>query len=126
MVGWHHQLNGHESEHTPGNRELQEGQGSLACCSPWGRKELDTTEQQQFPPLQNGDNVSIQRKSRRTIFRLLCTSYDYCFYFHHSLLIINYMPGIVLSRGGHSPAQGRGALTNQHAKADGANCYVET
>ena len=42
MVGWHHQLNGHESEQTPGDTE---GQGSLACCSPWGRDELDTTEQ---------------------------------------------------------------------------------
>ena len=38
MVGWHHQLNGHEFEQTPGDSE---GQGSLACCSPWGRKELD-------------------------------------------------------------------------------------
>ena len=33
MVGWHHQLNGHESEQTPGDSE---GQGSLVCCSPWG------------------------------------------------------------------------------------------
>ena len=41
MVGWHHQLNGHESEQTGGD---DEGQGSLACCSPWGHKELDTTE----------------------------------------------------------------------------------
>ena len=41
MVGWHHRLNGHESEHTPGDGE---GQGSLACCSPRGRKALDTTE----------------------------------------------------------------------------------
>ena len=40
MVGWHHRLNGHESEQAPG----VDGQGSLACCSPWGRKELDTTE----------------------------------------------------------------------------------
>jgi len=40
MVGWHHQLNGHEFEQTMGDRE---GQGSLACCSPRGRKELDTT-----------------------------------------------------------------------------------
>ena len=43
MVGWHCQLNGHEFERTPGDSE---GQGSLACCSPWGCKELDTTEQQ--------------------------------------------------------------------------------
>ena len=41
MVGWHHQLNGREFERTPGDDERQ---GCLACCSPWGRKELDTTE----------------------------------------------------------------------------------
>ena len=42
MVGWHHQLNGHEYEQALGDGE---GQGSLACCSPWGRKESDTAEQ---------------------------------------------------------------------------------
>ena len=42
MVGWHHRLNGHEFEQTAGDSE---GQGSLVCCSPWGHKELDTTEQ---------------------------------------------------------------------------------
>ena len=41
MVGWHHQLNGSESEQTLGDTE---GQGGLACCSPRGRKESDTTE----------------------------------------------------------------------------------
>ena len=41
MVGWHHLLNGHEFEQAPG---VGDGQGSLACCSPWGRKKLDTTE----------------------------------------------------------------------------------
>ena len=41
MVGWHHQLNGHESEQAPGDGE---GQGSLAHCSPWGQKESDMTE----------------------------------------------------------------------------------
>ena len=35
MVGWHHQFNGHEFEQTAGDRE---GQGSLTCCSPWGRR----------------------------------------------------------------------------------------
>ena len=40
-VGWHHRLNGHEFEQTS---EDSEGQGSLACCSPWGLKESDTTE----------------------------------------------------------------------------------
>ena len=42
IVGWHHRHNGHESEQTPGDRR---GEGSLACCSPRGCKELDTTEQ---------------------------------------------------------------------------------
>ena len=41
MVGWHHRLNGHESEQAPG---VGDGQGGLVCCSPWGHKELDTTE----------------------------------------------------------------------------------
>ena len=41
MVEWHHQLNEHEFEQAP---EDGEGQGRLACCSPWGHKELDTTE----------------------------------------------------------------------------------
>ena len=41
MAGWHHWLDGHESEWTPG---VGDGQGSLACCDSWGRKESDTTE----------------------------------------------------------------------------------
>ena len=41
MVGWHHQLDGCEFEQAPG---VGDGQGSLACCSPWGHKESDTTE----------------------------------------------------------------------------------
>ena len=40
-VGWHHRLNGHEFEQALG---VGDGQGSLACCSPWGRKESDMTE----------------------------------------------------------------------------------
>ena len=40
MVGWHHRLDGHEFEQAPGDGE---GQGSLACCSPWGCQELYTT-----------------------------------------------------------------------------------
>ena len=42
MVGWHHQLNGHEFEQVLGDGE---GQGGLVCCSPWGHKESDMTEQ---------------------------------------------------------------------------------
>ena len=41
MVEWHHQLNGHEFEQSPG---VGDGQGGLACCSPCGHKELDMTE----------------------------------------------------------------------------------
>ena len=41
MGGWHHRLNGHEFEQAPG---VGEGQGSLVCCSPRGRKEMDVTE----------------------------------------------------------------------------------
>ena len=42
MVEWHHRLDGHEFEQALG---VGDGQGSLACCSQWGRKELDRTEQ---------------------------------------------------------------------------------
>ena len=41
MVGWYHQLGGHEFEQALGDGE---GQGSLVCCGSWGRKELDMTE----------------------------------------------------------------------------------
>ena len=41
MAGWHHWLDGRESEWTPG---VDDGQGGLACCDSWGRKESDTTE----------------------------------------------------------------------------------
>ena len=42
MVGWHHQLDGHEFEQAPG---IGDGQGSLVWCNSWGHKELDTIEQ---------------------------------------------------------------------------------
>ena len=41
MDGWHYQLDGHEFEQAPGDGE---GQGSLACCSPWGCKEQEMTQ----------------------------------------------------------------------------------
>ena len=47
MVGWHHRLNGHEFEQALG---VGDGQGSLACYSPWGRKQWDTTEQLIYLP----------------------------------------------------------------------------
>ena len=41
IIGWHHLLNGNEFEQSLGDDDRQ---GSLTCCSPWGHKELDTTE----------------------------------------------------------------------------------
>ena len=55
MAGWHHQINGHEFEQALGDGE---GQGSLACCSPWGHKELDTTEQL------NNKNLSLPQEEK--------------------------------------------------------------
>ena len=43
MVGWHHRFNPHKFEKTPGDSE---GQGNLACCSPWGCKESDIATEQ--------------------------------------------------------------------------------
>ena len=57
MVGWHHWLNEHEFEQTPGDSK---GQGSVACCSPWGHKELDRTYQ-----LNNNNNLIAPIKNGR-------------------------------------------------------------
>ena len=54
MVGWHLWLNGHEFEWTPG---VGDGQGGLACCSPWGPKESDTTEQLNWTELKDHINT---------------------------------------------------------------------
>ena len=50
MVGWHHWLNGHECEQALG---AGDGQGSLACCSPWGHKESDMTERLNWTEMNN-------------------------------------------------------------------------
>ena len=54
MVGCHHQLDGHEFEQAPG---VGDGWGSLACCSPWGCKESDTTEWLNWIELKVQDSV---------------------------------------------------------------------
>ena len=54
MVGWHHWLDGDEFEQTPRDSG---GQGSLACCSPWGCKELDTTERLNWTDLNCSDQM---------------------------------------------------------------------
>ena len=53
MVGWHHQLNGHEFEQA---LRVSDGQGRLACCTPWGHKELDMTEQLNLTETKNDLN----------------------------------------------------------------------
>ena len=64
MIGWHHQLNGHEFEQTPRDGE---GQGSLACCSPWSCKESDTTEQlNDHPGREGGSEEKITENTERT------------------------------------------------------------
>ena len=54
MVGWHHRLDGHEFEQALG---VGDGQGGLVCCSPWGCKESDTTEQLMF--YENNSTVKV-------------------------------------------------------------------
>jgi len=63
MVGWHHWLTGHEFQQAPG---VGDGQGSLACCSPWGPKELEhdwVIEQQQNS--KNNDHGHYHRGQRQ-------------------------------------------------------------
>ena len=66
MVGWHHRLNGHEFEQASG---VGDGQGSLLCCSPWGHKELGTTEQTELllglPGGSGGKESTYQGRSHR-------------------------------------------------------------
>ena len=59
MAGWHHRLNGCEFEWTPGDGD---GQGGLACCDSWGRKESDTTERLNWTGL-NKDNGGLLQKA---------------------------------------------------------------
>ena len=58
MAGWHHLLDGHESEWTPG---VVDGQGGLACCDSWGHKESDTTERLNWTVL-NWSNLACMHK----------------------------------------------------------------
>ena len=67
MVGWHHRLNGHESEQTLGDSE---GQGSLACCSPWGRKESDMTQRRKNSKTKVGQHAKTHEKGARLGFLL--------------------------------------------------------
>ena len=69
MAGWHHGLNGRESERIPGDGD---GQGGLVCCNSWGRRESDTTEQLNLTELrQRFESVIliISKEQNETILR---------------------------------------------------------
>ena len=59
MVGWHHQLNGHEFEQASG---VGDGQGSLESCSPWSHKELNTTKQLNWTYYRNENSFLIAKE----------------------------------------------------------------
>ena len=72
MAGWHHRLNAHESGWTLG---AGDGQGGLACCSSWGRKESDTTERLNWTELKRLDlNSSNYKKKIVTVWWWMLTS----------------------------------------------------
>ena len=60
MVGWHHRLNGHDFEQVLG---AGDGQGSLACCSPWGCKEWDTTKRRNWLKLEFRTKFTMQQRN---------------------------------------------------------------
>ena len=89
MAGWHHWLDGRESEWTPG---VGDGQGGLACCDSRGRKELDTTEQLNWTELKRMCilllNSILQMKIRAFWLIMLLTSFIFLPFF--SLCSVNY------------------------------------
>ena len=68
MVGWHHRLDGYQFEETPGDDERH---GSLACCSPWGCKEMDLNEQL--------NNKSFRKKYNSHQGELFLQKFETCF-----------------------------------------------
>ena len=76
MVGWHHPLDGREFEWTPG---VGDGQGDLACCDSWGRKESDTTEWLNWTELNYSMDLDLCiQQLLSTLFEIL---YTYSFFF---------------------------------------------
>ena len=72
MAGWHHWLDGHESEWTPG---VGDGQGGLACCDSWGRKELDTTERLNWTELIPSSCTNKRKEMSESRWISLCAYY---------------------------------------------------
>ena len=70
MAGWHHRLNGHEFEWTPG---IGDGQGGLACCDSWGHKESDTTERLNWTELNWKELMENQCRLLITFHKLIAS-----------------------------------------------------
>ena len=84
MLGWHHQLSGHEFEQAPGDSE---GQGSLVCCSLWGHNESDPIEQ-----LISNNKIFLKKKQLAAIVNISYVLFFYLlmfnFYFHIILILM--------------------------------------
>ena len=83
MVGWHHQLNGHEFEQAPG---VDDGQVSLGCCSPWSRKASDMTEHLTLFQYKRSTNVQVSSVTKSCL--TFCNPVDRStpgFPIHHQL-----------------------------------------
>ena len=98
MAGWHHWLNGHESEWTPG---AGDGQGGLACCDSWSRKESDMTEQLNWTKVNSGKDgesevptvmepnwglLAHTEESKSTDISLWWRKVQYFFFFYFTIL----------------------------------------
>ena len=80
MGGWHHRLNGHEFEWTPG---VGDGQGGLVCCDSWGRKELDTTERLNWTSQNHKDwkcNGSYKKMGEKSMGNYYLIGIEFQFY----------------------------------------------
>ena len=90
MVGWHHRLDGHGFGWTPG---VGDGQGGLACCGRWGRKESDTTEwlnwTPQICPLPNSQNLWAYYLNGKRDFADIIKDLDSLEYLHGPSVITN-------------------------------------
>ena len=71
MVGWHYWLDGREFEQAPG---VSDGQGSLACCSPWGYRESDMTEWLNWTELI--EKSTVMKKAKRTGHKIKTLKYE--------------------------------------------------
>ena len=73
IVGWHHWLNGHESEQASG---VGDGQGTLACWSSWGHKESDVTEQLKWTELKTlQETLLVSGPTSQHLFHILCAPF---------------------------------------------------